>query len=206
MRYGHIDEFLLRTVLYPHQEKVQEGTMRKNIRRILVAYASKHQATAEIAGSIAQILRQFNELEVDLQPIDKIEFIAGYDAVILGSAVYQGNWRPAAANFLTLHAQELAQIPVWLFSSGPTGEGNSKDLMKGWEFPASLRVIAYQIKPRDIAIFHGKLDLSKLNFLEETVVKTMHASSGDFRNWDEIKQWATHIGQALQKESSEVVS
>jgi menaquinone-dependent protoporphyrinogen oxidase len=179
--------------------------MRNGIKKILVAYASKHHATAEIASSIAQILRQFNELEVDLQAIDKIEFITGYDAVILGSAVYEGNWRPAAANFLVLHAQELSQIPVWLFSSGPTGEGDSKDLMKGWEFPPSLRAIAFQIKPCDIAIFHGRLDLSQLNFREETVVKTVHAPVGDFRDWDEIEQWAAHIGLALQKESNEVV-
>jgi menaquinone-dependent protoporphyrinogen oxidase len=131
--------------------------MRKDIKKVLVAYASKHHATAEIASSIAHGLKQFDELDVDLQAIDNIEFIAGYDAIVLGSAVYAGNWRPIAAKFLTLHAQELALIPVWLFSSGPTGDGDPKDLMKGWEFPPALRAIAFQIKPRDIAIFHGKL-------------------------------------------------
>src|SRR5690242_8555228 len=126
--------------------------------KVLVAYASKHQSTAEIATSIAHTLTQFKALEVTIQPIENVEYITGYDAVVLGSAIYAGNWRPAAAEFLRLHAQELAKIPVWLFSSGPIGAGNTKDLLQGWEFPAGLRVIAYNIKPRDIATFHGMIN------------------------------------------------
>lgn len=175
-------------------------------KKILVAYASKHQSTAEIAKTIAQVLRQFNGLDVELESIDKVEFIAGYDAVILGSAVYKGNWRPAAANFLIGHAQELGQIPVWLFSSGPVGNGNVEDLTEGWQFPPSLRVVAYGIKPRDIATFPGKLDLSKLNSLEESVVKEAKLPVGDYRNWNDIEEWAARIGLALKNESSQIKS
>jgi menaquinone-dependent protoporphyrinogen oxidase len=174
--------------------------------KILVAYATKHQATAEIATVIAKVLKQATRFDVDIQAIDNIEFIAGYDAVVLGSAVYKGNWRPAAASFLTLHAQELAQIPVWLFSSGPTGEGDPKDIMEGWEFPPALRIIAAQISPRDMAIFHGKLDVTKLNMLEQTAVKIVHAPLGDFRDWMKIEQWATNIAQVLHDENSNLVS
>lgn len=59
--------------------------------KVLVAYASKHQSTAEIATSIAHTLTQFKVLEVTIQPIENVEYITGYDAVVLGSAIYAGN-------------------------------------------------------------------------------------------------------------------
>jgi hypothetical protein len=55
-----------------------------------------------------------------------------------------------------------------------------------------------------MAIFHGKLDVSKLNVLEKAIVKTVNASVGDFRDWDAIEQWAAHIGLTLEKENNEV--
>src|SRR5689334_21226445 len=100
--------------------------------KVLVAYASKHQSTAEIATSIAHRLTQFKALKVTILPIENVEYITGYDAMVLGSSVYEGNWRPAAAEFLRLHAQELAKIPVWLFTSGPIGAGDTRDHSQAW--------------------------------------------------------------------------
>ena len=36
----------------------------------------------------------------------------------------------------------LAEQLVWLFSSGPTGEGNPVELTQGWHFPKALQPIA----------------------------------------------------------------
>jgi len=149
--------------------------------KVLVAYASKHHSTAEIAIAIGEVLKQFNHLEVDIRAIETVDYLTGYDVAVLGSAVYAGNWRPVATSFLSLHVEELAKIPVWLFSSGPTGKGSAQDLLQGWEFPASLRAAAFQIQPRDIAFFHGKLDVEMLNDLEKTTTKVTHKPVGDFR-------------------------
>jgi menaquinone-dependent protoporphyrinogen oxidase len=97
--------------------------------KILVAYASKHNATAEIANAIGETLRQSDALEVDVRSVDSVKDIALYDAVVLGSAVYVGRWQGEAADFLKQHEKELAQRPLWLFSSGPTGEGDPKALL-----------------------------------------------------------------------------
>jgi menaquinone-dependent protoporphyrinogen oxidase len=45
----------------------------------------------------------------------------GYDAVILGSAVYVGHWLEAAQRFVEKHRADLVARPVWLFASGPVG-------------------------------------------------------------------------------------
>src|SRR5215510_2394587 len=97
--------------------------------KVLVAYASKHHSTAEIAEEIGKIIRYTDGLEVDVREVSTVTDLSPYGAVVLGSAVYMGQWQPAAAEFLKVHERELAQRPVWLFSSGPTGKGGVKELM-----------------------------------------------------------------------------
>ena len=72
---------------------------------------------------------------------------------------------------------------MWLFSSGPTGEGDPVELMKGFRFPEALQPIADHIRPRDIAFFHGALDMKELSLPERLIVKGIKAPLGDFRDW-----------------------
>ncbi|MBN2409836.1 MAG: flavodoxin, partial [Candidatus Aminicenantes bacterium] len=57
--------------------------------RVLVAYGTKHGATAEIAERIGRLLRQAG-LSVDVHPAARVADITPYKAIILGSAVYIG--------------------------------------------------------------------------------------------------------------------
>jgi menaquinone-dependent protoporphyrinogen oxidase len=166
--------------------------------KILVTYATKHHSTAEIAEAIAEELRRSPAATVESQPVESVKDIAGYDAVVLGSAVYVGQWQGPAADFLKDHEQELAQRPVWIFSSGPTGEGDPAVILKGWELPEALKPIVDRIKPRDVAVFHGNLDAKKLNLFEKAMVKGVKAPMGDFRNWTEIRAWAANIARELE--------
>ena len=61
--------------------------------------------------------------------------LSEYDAVVLGSAVYIGGWRKEAVKFLKDNEGALAERTVWVFSSGPAGEGDPVDLLDGWRFP-----------------------------------------------------------------------
>ncbi len=165
--------------------------------RVLVAYATKHNSTAEIAAAIGDVLRQSEELEVSVEAVSPSIDISGFDAVVVGSAVYMGQWQPEAAEFLRRHEQALAQLPVWLFSSGPVGEGDPRKLMNGWVFPESLQPVADNIIPRDMMLFHGKLDPSWLNVFDRISVKFVSAKAGDARDWKAIRAWAKRIADAL---------
>jgi menaquinone-dependent protoporphyrinogen oxidase len=169
--------------------------------KVLVAYATKYGATAEIAEKIGEVLRQAG-LNADVLDVERASDPASYQGVVLGSAVYMGQWRKEAAAFLQANEQKLVGKPTWLFSSGPTGEGDPVELMKGFRFPADLQPIADRVQPRDIAFFHGELDTKKLSFGEKMVVKGIKAPLGDFRDWQSITAWATAIAEALKKESS----
>ena len=166
--------------------------------QVLVAYATKYGATAEIAEKIGPVLRQAG-LRTDVLPADRAGDLSAYGAVVLGSAVYIGRWRKEAAKFLTANERALSGKPVWLFSSGPPGEGDPVELQDGWRFPGSLQPVADRIQPRDIAVFHGSVDVDKLNFLEKWMLKNVGTPAGDFRDWEAITAWATAIAAELQE-------
>jgi len=169
-------------------------------KRVLVAYASKYGATAQIAERIGEVLRGAG-LDADVQPANRVKDLSPYAAVVLGSAVYAGSWLKSAADFLRSNEQALAERSVWLFSSGPTGEGDPVELLKGWRIPQALQPVADRIGPRDVTVFHGAIDMSKLSFPERLLVRGIKAAVGDFRDWDTIAAWATGIAGAIAKDS-----
>ena len=89
--------------------------------KVLVCAASKYGATGEIANAVADVLAE-RGLEVTVIPPEQVGAIEQFDAVVLGSAVYMGQWMKPARELVDRSAAALAARPVWLFSSGPVGE------------------------------------------------------------------------------------
>lgn len=160
---------------------------------VLVAAASKHGATREIADAIA---RSFGEagFDVDAENVEDVTDVTGYDAVVLGSAVYMGDWLESARRFVDEHGDELAARLTWLFSSGPAGDPPRPST----DSAVNIDPIAATIQPRDHRLFPGKLDKTQLSFAERAVVVAVRAAEGDFRDWDEIATWAAAIASELQ--------
>ena len=162
--------------------------------KVLVVSASKHGSTEEIGSFIATRLRE-RGLDADAIPLDEADGLLGYDAVVLGSAVYVGSWMKQAKSFVSSKRDRLASMPVWLFSSGPTdpqGEHGMSD-----EAKAELESA---IHPREHAVFFGEIDMDRLGFVEKRVVKAVKAPVGDFRDWEEIGAFADRIADALSRE------
>ncbi len=165
--------------------------------KVLVAFASRHGATAELAERMGAVLRGAG-LDVDVIPAGEVQALSAYGAVVLGSAVYYGRWLRPAAAFLKRWSAELVKMPFWVFSSGPTGEGDSEGLLGGWRFPENLRTLLDRLRPRDTAVFKGKIDPEDLGFLERTVVRKVRAPVGDFREWEKVESWAASVGRELR--------
>ena len=166
--------------------------------KVLVAYASKYGATREIAEKIGDVLNHAG-LRVDVQPVESVRDIYTYQAVILGAAVYIGKWPKEAVKFLQAHEKTLASRPVWLFSSGPTGEGDPMQLLEGWHLPEDVKPVVSRIHPKGITVFHGYINPEKVNFIEAWAVKNLvKKPMGDFRDWKAITDWATRITETLR--------
>jgi menaquinone-dependent protoporphyrinogen oxidase len=165
--------------------------------KVLVAYATKYGSTREIAEKIGQVIAEAG-LESEVLPAEKVTDLANYRAVVLGSAAYIGNWRKEAVVFIRKFDDELEQLPTWIFSSGPLGQGDAQQEMKGWKYPTALGPVIERIQPRGITIFHGTVNLAKLNLLERWMMKNMKEVGHDARRWNLIEKWAKDIANTLK--------
>lgn len=171
--------------------------------RILVTYASKYGATAQIAEKIGEVLCQAG-LPADTLPVDQVRDLSPYQTVIVGSAIYIGKWQKAAEAFLNANEKRLAQQKVWVFSSGPTGRGDPVELVEGQRVPNNLQAVIGRVHPRDITVFHGYNNPEKMNAVEKFAIeRIVKKPFGDFRDWDMITAWANQIVKDLKYPWSE---
>jgi menaquinone-dependent protoporphyrinogen oxidase len=158
--------------------------------KILVAHASKHGSTAEIAEVIGATLREAGQ-DVDVRRARDVQRVVGYDAVVLGSALYSAHWQRDANRFVKRNLAALQQVPVWLFSSGPLDRSADFD-----DIPLTEHV-ELEVAPigvRGHRTFGGRL-LEGTPGVDPALLATHRV--GDFRNWDQIRAWATEIAATL---------
>jgi menaquinone-dependent protoporphyrinogen oxidase len=160
---------------------------------VLVAAASRHGATHEIAEAIGETLEALH-IPVVLARIEDVDTVFPYDALVLGSAVYMGNWLRPARDFIEEHAQLIATRPTWLFSSGPIGSPPHSAPRDAIDVGGILETTL----AREHHLFAGKLEKRDLGLGERALAGALRVPSGDFRRWDEVTAWATTIAQALQ--------
>ena len=131
---------------------------------VLVVYASKHGATREIAERVAQTMAAAGQ-QAQARPVTAAGDLTGYDAFVVGSAVYMGHWQKEATEFVRRNRAVLAGHPVWLFSSGPLGtepvDAQGRDLTVAAE-PKELAEFTQAIHPRGHRVFFGVLDPGRL--------------------------------------------
>ena len=155
---------------------------------ILVAYASRMGANAEIAERVAEQLRDAGHV-VETSPCATAPDAGGYDAVILGSAIYVGRWDRSALRYLRTQSAALAERPTWLFQSGPCGEGAETEQVAA---PRAVRRLTARIGLAPPVTFGGRLDRS----LARTRISRWMATgtyAGDFRDWERVRSWTARF-------------
>jgi menaquinone-dependent protoporphyrinogen oxidase len=161
--------------------------------RILVTAASKHGATMEMASAIGRALTDAG-MELVVRPINELNGVADFDAVVLGSGVYMGRWMSEATEFVERHAVELQARPVWLFSSGPVGSPDPKPEGD----PTGIGELVAAVQARGHRTFAGRLDRGRLGIGEKLIISAVGAPDGDFRDWEAMKAWAREIAVDLK--------
>jgi menaquinone-dependent protoporphyrinogen oxidase len=159
--------------------------------QVLVAYATKHGSTAEIADVIGATLSE-GGLEVAVRNARDVQRLDPYGAVVLGSGLYSAHWQRDANRFVKRHLAALQRVPVWLFSSGPLDHSAEFD-----DIPLTEHV-APDVAPigaRGHRTFGGRL-LEGTPGVDAVLLATHRV--GDFRNWDHIRSWAREIATVLE--------
>jgi menaquinone-dependent protoporphyrinogen oxidase len=129
--------------------------------------------------------------------------LRGYDAAVVGSALYLARWRPEAVRLLTKQAKFTGIMPMWLFQSGPLdGEEAAR---VNTAVPKNVRRLSVLLHAAPPVTIGGRLEVaSAQGFLARRMA---HGdTAGDYRDFDAIGRWASGIAEQLaaHAEGSEV--
>ena len=162
----------------------------KSMKKVLVTYASKYGSTGGVADAIGKEMCT-KDVAADTVLIKNADNISSYQGVVIGSAIYRGNWMAEAVDFVKENRDILRQVPVAYFLvcmtlSQPTEENRTKVL----SYMDPLLKAVPEIKPIDIGTFAGVLDYKNLSWLNKKIMKSKGSPEGDFRDWNAIRAWA----------------
>lgn len=173
--------------------------------KVLVAYASRHGATAGIAERVAGTLSEAG-LTTDLADVEQVADAASYDAFVVGGATYMFHWMKPAVAFVRRHRHHLATHPTWLFSSGPLGterfDEEGTDALVAAR-PKEFEELEGLVHPRGTTVFFGAWDPDAPPIgAAERMMRLMPAGrqalpAGDFRDWEAIEAWARGVAEDL---------
>lgn len=171
---------------------------------VLVAHASEHGSTREIAERIAARLGE-QGVAAQAHPVADVPVLTGYDAFVIGSAIHGGDWLPAGGAFLSSNRAALAKHPVWLFSVSTIGEQSSafpprvarwmRNMMK---VPRAVTAVEDEVGPQDHHAFAGVILPGHWGFSGRVFLRGFGGRFGDHRNWQEIDAWAMSIAGKLR--------
>jgi menaquinone-dependent protoporphyrinogen oxidase len=155
---------------------------------VLVAYATKHGSTEQVAVAVAARLRA-GQLDVEVRHAQTVHELGAYRGVVLGAPIYMGKWHRDAVAFLRRHRNELTQVPVAVFALGPRSlEPADVAESKSQLLTALAKVPA--VRPYPLAVFGGVIDPAKLSF----PFSRMPAS--DARDWDAVDAFGDQCARA----------
>jgi menaquinone-dependent protoporphyrinogen oxidase len=162
--------------------------------KVLVAYASKAGSTGEVAEVMGQVLNA-KGMTADVRQVKNVKDVSGYQAFVIGSAIRMGRWLPEAVKFVEKNRAVLSHTPTAYFLvSGFLREDTPEMRSQVLAFVDPVRKIS---EPKSIGLFAGKMDYSKISWLDRTIAQAVKSVEGDWRNWDAIRGWAGELATRL---------
>jgi menaquinone-dependent protoporphyrinogen oxidase len=164
--------------------------------KILITYASRTRWTVGVAEIIGKTLAE-NGAQVDVIPMQEVNTLSSYDAVVAGSAVRSKAWLPEAVTFIRIHQKELQEKPfaaflVCMTLAMPQGE-NYRAEIATWIDP-----VCALVKPVNVGLFAGGLEIKRVEKFSDRLMFRLSVMSGvwkegDHRDWVAIEQWARQL-------------
>ncbi|MDA3936923.1 MAG: flavodoxin [Actinomycetota bacterium] len=161
---------------------------------VLVAHATKYGSTQEVADAVAARLCERGD-ETYVRPASDNDSLDGYDAGVVGGALYCFRRIREGRRFLSRHRKALSEMPVAVFGMGPIEDTDEqfvdarKHLDKSLDKNKSLSPVA-------VTVFGGALDPTRLRFPDANpAMKNVPPS--DLRDWKAIETWADSLPEAL---------
>jgi menaquinone-dependent protoporphyrinogen oxidase len=161
--------------------------------KVLVAFASTHGSTQEVARAVAETLRG-QGLAADLQPARGVRSLEGYCAVILGAPLYLFRLHQDGRRFLARHQAALSRgLPLAIFAGGPFGKGDESEWQEvRQELDRELARFPW-LAPVSVQVIGGRFDPTHLRFPWSLVPALKGMPPSDLRDWDAICEWTKSL-------------
>ena len=150
--------------------------------KVLVAYASIHGSTREIAEVVAASLQE-KGFETELLPARAVKKLDGYRAVVLGAPLYMFHWHKDARRFLTRFQRVLQNdLPVAVFAGGPFSSGDEKEWQE-IERQLNQELAKFPwLEPVSVELVGGRFDPAALRFPYSLIPALRQMPANDLRD------------------------
>ena len=164
---------------------------------VLVVYGSKRGGTEGLAEMVADGLRD-EHFEVEIAPARKTRQVEGYEAVVIGGALYAFRWHREAKRFVKHNAGALRSRPTYFFSSGPLDDSATQR-----DIPPVKGVVALmgKVGARGHVTFGGRLAPDAKGFPASAMAKK---NAGDWRDREQVRTWVAGVASELRAGVSHV--
>ena len=173
--------------------------------RILLAFASSHGQTRDIASAMAARIESHGHTVELADAAAGLPGPSGFDAVVLGSRIQYGRHAPAIEAYARAHRLALAALPSAFFSvsmsaaqhgAGPDPNGYLERFftITGW-------------RPACVTVFGGALKYRQYGWVLRQVMRLIARRGGHatdtsrdhhYTDWAAVARFADHVDGALR--------
>ena len=177
--------------------------------KALIVYGTRYGATASTSEEIAKILRQTGlDVRVVNAKEEKVNSIADYDLVVVGSGIQINKWTGEPEKFLKKFQKELAKKKVALFvSCGSASQAivsQPEAAAKAKRKYLDEKAAQYNLQPVALGFFGGVYNYNKEPWWAkkameaerpkiEAAYKETQPGIYDTRDWNAIRSWAKEL-------------
>jgi menaquinone-dependent protoporphyrinogen oxidase len=177
------------------------GIEKQAAKKVLIAYASMHGSTGQVADVLAKDLCAAGA-SVDIRLVGNVKDLSPYQAVVVGSAIRSDRWLPEANEFVAGHRSILSNIPTAYFLTCLTlAKPSAENLTRVQSFLDPVREEVPEVKHVAAGLFAGVLDYNKYGATIKAVMKykmwAKGVEEGDYRDWRAIHAWADQLKSAF---------
>lgn len=172
--------------------------------RILIVYSTTDGHTLRICERLrGQIEAQGHQ--VSLVPVAEAAdaVLEEYDRIVVGASIRYGKHRPAVVDFMNRNAALLNRKPSAFFSVNVVARKPEKNRPETNPYVRKLlRTLAW--RPAQVAVFAGKIDYPRYDFLDRMVIRFIMLLSGgptdsktvvEFTDWRQVEAFGGVIAR-----------
>ena len=172
--------------------------------KIIILYASTDGHTRKICNRLQQVIEQLGH-QVTLVPIDNEAQVdlQAFDKIVIGASIRYGKHSQKITDFINRNKQLLDSKPNAFFSVNIVARKPGKNQPDTNPY---LRKFLKKItwRPKEIAVFAGKLDYPKYSFFDRTMIRLiMFITKGptdpkaviEFTDWQQVESFGRLIGE-----------